>query len=400
MGPYRKLRLNMSEDPAGTATAEGPARAAGRPRPALWLGLAVLAAVATASPGVAGEIRVDCNGGQSLAAALGRAAAGETIIVRGTCRETVTIETDRVTIDGGGQAVVDGVDRTRDVIAIAGARGVTLRGLTVRNGREGLLATSGATFVLEKATVEESGSHGVEILGAQGDLRDVRSVRNGRAGVLISRNSQLDLSNATLTDNLTGLVIFTNSSARLFGSLVVKRNQTQGMTTGLGASIFAIGAAIDANDNGAEGLFLLQGGNLQLIGGTLRTNRNATHGVLLQQGSGLILGIEEFGVPGTAEAIGNGRSGLRAAGESVITASRIMPLTSQGNAEAGVELDDGSSATLIGSTIQSNGAAGVRLLFGARLTVTESTVDAIACDKTALVRGDARTRCPPDRIPR
>jgi hypothetical protein len=83
-----------------------------------------------------------------------------------------------------------------------------------------------------------------------------------------------------------------------------------------------------------------------------------------------------------------------------ITASRIMPLTSQGNAEAGVELDDGSSATLIGSTIQSNGAAGVRLLFGARLTVTESTVDAIACDKTALVRGDARTRCPRDRIPR
>lgn len=376
---------------------QGPRRRPGR---ALSLGVAVLGALVAASPGLAAELSVNCDGGQNLAAALGQASLGDTIVVRGTCRETVTIRTDGLTIDGGGAAVLDGVTRAGEVVTIPGARGVTMKGLTVRNGRGGVLATDGATLVMEDITVEENRSHGVELLGVLGDLRQVTSVRNGRAGVLVARNSQLDLTNATLTDNLTGLVLFTNSTARLFGSAVMNRNRTQGMTTGLGASLFAIGAMLEASDNGAEGVFMLQGGNIQLIGGTLNANRNATDGVLLQQESRLILGIEEFGVPGTAETMGNGRAGLRATGASAIAASRIMPLTSRGNAQPGVDLDDGSSATISGATIQGNGTADVRLLFGSRVTLTQSAVGVIACDRTALVRGDAGTRCPPDRVPR
>jgi hypothetical protein len=362
--------------------------------------VALLGALVAADRGLAAELPVDCDAGQSLAAALDQASAGDAIVVRGTCRETVTIGTDRLTIDGGGEAVLDGAARAADVVTIPGARGVTMKGLTVRNGREGILATDGATVVLENLTVEQSRSHGIEFLGALGDLRQVTSVRNGRVGVIAARNSQLDLTDATLTDNLSGLVLFSNSTARLFGSTVMNRNRTQGMTTGLGASLFAIGASVEASDNGAEGVFMLQGGNVQLVGGTLKANRNATDGVLLQQGSRLILGIEEFGVPGTAETLGNGRGGLRATGASAITASRIMPLSSRGNAQAGVDLDDASSATIGGATIRGNGAADVRVLFGSRATLTESAVGVIACDQTALIRGDAGTRCPPNRVPR
>jgi hypothetical protein len=356
--------------------------------------------VAAASPAVAAEISVDCDAGQSLAAALGQAIPGDTIHVRGTCRETVTIRSDGLTIDGGGEAALEAASSAEDVVTIPGARGITMKRLTVRNGREGILATDGATLVLEGVTVERNRSHGVEFLGALGDLRQVRSRENGRAGVIAARNSQLDLTDATLTENLTGLVLYSNATARLFGSAVANRNRTQGISVGLGASLFAIGASVEASHNGAEGVFMLQGGNVQQIGGALKAAQNDTDGILLQQGSRLLLGIEEFGVPGTAETSGNGRSGLRAIDASAITTSRIMPLASHDNARSGLHLEDGSSATIGGATIRGNGVADVRLLFGSRLTLNQTAVGVLVCDQTALVRGNTKTRCLHDRGPR
>jgi nitrous oxidase accessory protein NosD len=64
------------------------------------------------SVGVAGADaavkKVQCDKGQTLQAALQKAKPGDTLKVTGTCQERVTITTDRLTLDGGGSAVLDG----------------------------------------------------------------------------------------------------------------------------------------------------------------------------------------------------------------------------------------------------------------------------------------------------
>ena len=62
------------------------------------------------SMGVAGADsavkKVKCDKGQTLTEALKKAKPGDTLQVTGTCHERVTITTDRLTLDGGGNAVL------------------------------------------------------------------------------------------------------------------------------------------------------------------------------------------------------------------------------------------------------------------------------------------------------
>jgi hypothetical protein len=51
---------------------------------------------------------VKCDKGQMLTEALRKAKPGDTLQVTGTCHERMTITTDRLTLDGGGSAVLDG----------------------------------------------------------------------------------------------------------------------------------------------------------------------------------------------------------------------------------------------------------------------------------------------------
>ena len=69
-----------------------------------------------------------CDKGQTLTEALRKAKPGDTLQVTGTCHERVTITTDRLTLDGGGSAVLDGggggpTEFFEGVVTIDGARG-------------------------------------------------------------------------------------------------------------------------------------------------------------------------------------------------------------------------------------------------------------------------------------
>jgi nitrous oxidase accessory protein NosD len=52
--------------------------------------------------------KVECDKGQTLTEALQKAKPGDMLQVTGTCLERVTIPTDRLMLDGGGSAVLDG----------------------------------------------------------------------------------------------------------------------------------------------------------------------------------------------------------------------------------------------------------------------------------------------------
>lgn len=56
-------------------------------------------------------VQVDCNAGQTINSALLKANPGDTIIVQGTCNETLTLISpnhDRLKIDGLDTAIIDG----------------------------------------------------------------------------------------------------------------------------------------------------------------------------------------------------------------------------------------------------------------------------------------------------
>lgn len=352
-------------------------------------GFAQPATPGAATPAAAGPtVDVDCGAGDSLADALERHGGGTTFRVRGTCAERVTVARDGVTIDGGGDAVLDAADDPEGpVVHVVGARDVAVRGVTVQNGHIGVLAEKLSTLTLDGVEARGNATHGVEIIQSHAIATGLRSHGNGRVGLIVNRSSEVRLVDGTLEDNgISGLVAFSSAIARLEGTNVVRGNAAQGVTLGLNGFIFTIGADLLIEDNGAAGLSLLQGGAAQFLGGTLTVRGNGGDGVALDLGSTLVLGIAEFGVPGEVLVEENGGHGVSVAGASQLVTDPTMPATVRANAGDGVHVD-ASDVRLTGSVVEGNDGAGLGLAFGARATVEDTTVDEVACGEGVLVRG-------------
>ena len=80
---------------------------------------------------------VDCESGETIAAAMSEAQSGDTIEITGTCNEAVVVNKDGITLDGGGSAVLDGSGINHWAIDVSGHQRVTIKGLTVQNGLSG-----------------------------------------------------------------------------------------------------------------------------------------------------------------------------------------------------------------------------------------------------------------------
>ena len=110
-------------------------------------------------------IQVNCNAGQTINSALERANPGDSIQVQGTCNETVTLFSpnhDRLKIDGLNSAIIDGGGQ--NVITINSAQGVTINGLTVQNGNDGIIGRGGAAFTVENVTVSNNADEGIQVV--------------------------------------------------------------------------------------------------------------------------------------------------------------------------------------------------------------------------------------------
>src|SRR5262244_3044068 len=117
--------------------------------PHVGVGLFLLAGTLSAAPNVK---NVDCRT-HSLGEVIAKADPGDTLQVTGTCRERVVVTTDRLTIDGQGTAVIDGGGPSGGelsaTVLIDGARGVTLRGLTIRNGPTAVSGQANSAFKVQ-----------------------------------------------------------------------------------------------------------------------------------------------------------------------------------------------------------------------------------------------------------
>ena len=143
------------------------------------------------------NVMVNCAT-DTINAALAKASPGGrlTITVNGNCAEDVTIERDRVTLQGG---MVSGTGVMQPVIQILGARGIVIDNMTVQNGAShGVFATNNADVTIANSTVQNNGQDGVQLRwGAFGDIRGSTIRDNAECGV-----SPRDGANVLLTSNL------------------------------------------------------------------------------------------------------------------------------------------------------------------------------------------------------
>ena len=232
---------------------------------------------------------VDCSSG-TIAAAMSQAQPGDTIMITGTCNEAVVVDKDGITLDGGGSAVIDGMDIDASVILVKGYQNVVIKGLTVQNGLIGVHAGLGASAWLENVTAKDS---------------RYKAGHNSGYGILIANSSDAALTGSIVaTGNAgNGVMVWQGGRASVIGNLVFEgtrmpqaslqanSNRGNGIQVGLGSSlqVHAVDgqySTLQANNNGGRGIALSTGSSAQFGGGaSIEASGNAYDGLWVEIGS-------------------------------------------------------------------------------------------------------------------
>lgn len=374
----------------------------------LMLGGPVLFCLQGCEAGAQGSRNVNCGQGQGLAQAVATAPPGKTILVQGVCNESITIETDGLTVDGGGTAVVDGGGITpadsefNAVVTVDGARGVTLRGLSVRNGpAEGVLTKNAATVTFESMVVD----------------------RNGFAGIAVSEHSMATFDDVTSMENAIGADVYDQSTVVARGDIALNGNGGSGLEINAGSLFEIRGANVVANGNDGAGIVA---GNSQIAilgftdaqGSSITANDNAACGIFLPTGKLSVMGGRFFGsAANEVTTHNNGECGIRLPLAGYIESPFATASFSVQSNPIGLWFGEGSGAAIIGGLLVQNNDTGVLadgagamvlvsvppsphdvtgngtdidLRFGSRMTFGGPPfVGSVVCDGTALARGSA-----------
>jgi hypothetical protein len=177
---------------------------------------AIVVLLLASTPVLAENHQVNCDHGESLAKALEQATPGETIQVRGTCQEAVMIIADRITIDGGGSAIIDG-------------------GLTVRQGLNGVVAKGGTALKLTGITTQNNLVSGIRVDGHSSvELRDCTAQNNGVNGLEVDRASEVKITGTFLSQGnvVFGISLLNTSSIVFAHATATITSNTLGLAIG------------------------------------------------------------------------------------------------------------------------------------------------------------------------
>lgn len=286
--------------------------------------------VALASEALAIERDVNCDAGDTIMKALdiGKGSADVLVLfVAGTCEELVTINRDRVNIEGTDGATIIG--RVR----IFGPSNVVLRNLTITGPAEGILALGGRTRIIDVNVMQNQG------IGVAG--RDGATIRINRGQIV---------------DNYDGGLHLQASSARVADVLIAGHGGS-GITADQRSSVEVLGGQVIDNEIGVG---INGNSSLSLDGTEVVDNRE--FGVLLSGNS--------YGSLSGATVTGNGRQGVELGFNS---SADIVEGTISGNGENGIYAAFHSMVGVVGTEIAGNGHHGLSLVNDAGLVVYGDT---------------------------
>ena len=146
---------------------------------------------------------VDCDAGARLQPAVDAARPGDTLLVRGTCAENVTVrdEAARITLDGQASATITGPNPAAATILVMG-RGITIRGFTITGGSAGVQLFRGGNAVIDRNTIRNT--------------NEVPGTTQGGQGINVAQHSYAVIIGNTIERNpILGIIVHEGSSARI-----------------------------------------------------------------------------------------------------------------------------------------------------------------------------------------
>jgi parallel beta helix pectate lyase-like protein len=332
-------------------------------------------------------VAVDCAAGDTIAKALTLGDERKPMLVRviGTCSEHVLIDRSDVTLAAGAaDATVSGPDPSIDVIRVTGSR-VTIDGITVTGGRNGILADSAAALTVRNAVVQFTGRNGITYARSASGMIDGSVVaNNARDGVAIDAASATVINSQINQNGRMGIGVFTNGSARIgadnannAAGNVISANASNGIHIVFGSSAVIAMNQITGNGTSAAPGNLRIGINLasasaDIVGGNT-VSGNAGTGINLTRSSA-ILGDANFGLTTVNTISGNGNAASPGGIFGFLDSSlSIRDAVITGNAGFGLILSLRSAVQITSTRIQNtvpaglNPGDGLRLVFGSAL---------------------------------
>jgi len=217
-------------------------------------------------------LRVDCSRkGETISRALRRARAGDTILVTGTCIESVPVD-KAVTLDGMGEARIHAPSATDVAVRVTSAEQATIRGFTLEApARIQITVAFGGNARIEGNTLRNATNFGISIgFGSFGTVLGNVVSDNAVGGILALEGGSMQVGAngffseviPNLVENNTsfGVIAIGNSNAVVLGG-----NRITGSNVGVlvadGAQARVAGNEIFGNN---IGILTDRGGVVQL----------------------------------------------------------------------------------------------------------------------------------------
>jgi len=209
----------------------------------------------------------------SLQSAIDSAVPGQSFAVTGSCDGNIVIrnEAQRITLDGGGSAVIQAFNLDSPSIMVRG-KGILIQGFTIIGGSDGVHVNRGSNAVLDNNIIQSANGNGVVVDELSFAVLTNNTIQNNPgAGLFVSENStarigfnqdsEIVASANTITSNGVGVLVSNNSSARMIGN-TVQNNAGAGIQVLRDSHADIASNAISGN--GGDGIEVAEDSTVQL----------------------------------------------------------------------------------------------------------------------------------------
>ena len=252
--------------------------------------LAVLL-IACAIPAAAAGSRfnVNCDKGEKINKLLNTIAkAGAvppiTVNVSGTCKESVLIQNfDRLTLQTKTGAVIIGQSKTLvPAVTIAQSTFVTLQGLTIQSGLDGIDCVENSICDLNGLTVENSAGSGVAFGRSAGILTANIFQNNAGRGLNVVNGSKVLVNGGTMQGNAAdGLGVVSGSNLTMENA-TIQNNAGDGVRVLLGSALRMFDTTITGNAGNGITLFSQANGSFEQINTGNVVTGNTGNGIAIR----------------------------------------------------------------------------------------------------------------------
>jgi parallel beta-helix repeat protein len=236
----------------------------------------------------AAAVQVHCDDAGSLQRAVDVARPDTTILVSGTCNENVVIrpEKNRITLDGGGSAAINGVVANLPTVSIQG-RDITIRGFAVTGGADGIEVARGGAALIDGNVVRGNGNFGISLVqDASATIVNNVVRENTNAGIAISSSSSAWIGFVSFQDAAPSANQITDNGQQRGGNGIVVRRGSN-----------AVIAGNTLSNNTGNGIRITESSYARVSANTIDANQQ--NGIAVEQGSGLVASLPP--PPGQAE---------------------------------------------------------------------------------------------------